>query len=163
MIPSIVKSKVRPKADLAWKEALSVYFKSFTQLCWQVAFQDIEWEKGYEILEQELQTITEYPSPVGHRHVDKLIKVWKKSGVETWVLVHIEVQGQKTKDFIERLFVYRYRLHDRYRRPVATLVILTDNNKIWRPQYYRTELWGSAISLEFPVLNCWILNMLKAI
>jgi hypothetical protein len=79
----LVKEKVRSKADDAWKETLGFYFKSFMEYCWKTAYDDICWEKGFEFLEQELQNVVEHPSPLGKRVVDKLIKVWKKSGTET--------------------------------------------------------------------------------
>ncbi len=42
------------------------------------------------------------------------------------VLIHIEVQGQSEAEFAERMFVYNYRLYDRYRRPVVSLAVLGD-------------------------------------
>lgn len=152
MEPNIQKNN-RAKNDSAWKEALSTYFKSFMELCWPNIFNQINWEKGYEILEQELLTISEYPSPIGNRLVDKLIKVWKKNGEENWVLVHIEIQAKKQNNFTERLFIYRYRLHDRFRKPVATLAILIDKNPTWRPRFYQSSFWGSSIRMSFPILK----------
>jgi hypothetical protein len=37
---------------------------------------------------------------------------------------HIEVQGQVEPDFPEPMYVYNYRLFDRYHRPVASFAIL---------------------------------------
>ena len=49
-----------------------------------------------------------------------------KNNQETWLLIHIEVQGTRETDFSERMYVYNYRTYDRYRRPVASLAVLTD-------------------------------------
>ncbi|WP_245969651.1 hypothetical protein [Thiocapsa rosea] len=35
---------------------------------------------------------------VGRRYVDKLVKVWRLGGEETWVLIHAGVQGEPDPD-----------------------------------------------------------------
>ena len=95
-----------------------------------MAAADIDWSRGYEFLDKELQKVARR-AVVGRRHVDKLIKVWRRSGEETWVLIHTEVQGKREKDFARRLYTYHSRLTDRYSRPVATLVVLTDDHPDW--------------------------------
>ncbi|MCL1477826.1 MAG: hypothetical protein MH219_09940 [Marinobacter sp.] len=37
-----------------------------------------------------------------------------QDGGETWVLIHVEVQGEPEDDFAERMYTYQYRLRDRY-------------------------------------------------
>ena len=85
--------------------------------------------------------------------VDKLVKVWRKDGKETWVLVHIEVQGQVDYEFANRMYSYHYRLYDRYARQIVSVAILADDRKSWRPSSFGYELWGCKISLEFPVVK----------
>ncbi|WP_143549504.1 hypothetical protein [Rickettsiella grylli] len=101
---------------------------------------------GYEILDKELQSITT-EAMIGKRFVDKLIKVKSIDGTEQVVLLHIEIQGQKEDGFPLRLFQYYYRLFDRYKKPILTLTILTDNNTSWNPENYQTKVW------DFPVLS----------
>jgi hypothetical protein len=48
------------------------------------------------------------------------------NGAEKWIYIHIEVQGTKQAEFAEHMFVYNYRIYDRYRRPVASMAILAD-------------------------------------
>ncbi|NEO01472.1 MAG: hypothetical protein F6K50_40605, partial [Moorea sp. SIO3I7] len=40
------------------------------------------------------------------READKLVKVWRTDGQETWVLIHVEVQSQYESVFAERIYVY---------------------------------------------------------
>ena len=68
---------------------------------------------------------------------------------EAWVLVHIEVQGQRVANFAERMYIYNGRLYDRYTRQVASLAVLTDDSASWRPSRFEYELWGSRALLEF--------------
>lgn len=35
--------------------------------------------------------------------MDKLVKFYRKDGTEAFVIIHIEVQGDKDKDFEERM------------------------------------------------------------
>lgn len=90
---------------------------------------------------------------LGRRYADKLVKVWRGSGEEAWVMTHIEIQGQEETHFTERMFTYNYRLRDRYNRPIASLAVLGDERSSWRPRSYTDELWGCRIQFEFPVVK----------
>jgi hypothetical protein len=86
----------------------------------------------------------------GRRLADKLFRVWLLDGEEMCVLVHLEVQGQVEEAFTERMFVYHYRIFDRYRRPVASLAVLADDRPDWRPSLFERNLMGCRLVLEFP-------------
>lgn len=51
------------------------------------------------------------------------------------------------------MYVYNYRLFDRYDREVASFAILTDDRPHWRPTEFAYELWGSRAGLTFPVVK----------
>lgn len=145
---------IRSKADQAWKEALSLYFKDFMALCWPKAYEEIDWSKNPEFLEQELQAIM--PEDESSRRVtDKIVKVWLHSGCEAFIIIHIEVQGSgiSRAKFTERMMIYRYRIFDWHRCPVASLAILIDDSPTWRPDLYHSELWDSVWQLKFPILK----------
>ena len=90
---------------------------------------------------------------LGKRLLDKLVSVYLRDGGEQWVLLHLEVQGKRDPDFAERMFVYNYRVFDRYRRAVASLALLTDGSKRWHPHAFSYSLLGSATKIEFPVVK----------
>ena len=77
--------------DSPWKEALDVFFEAFLQLFFPQAHAEIDWGRPWESLDKELQQIAP-EAEIGRRYVDKLVKVWLKSGEEQWVLIHVEVQ-----------------------------------------------------------------------
>jgi hypothetical protein len=81
-------------------------------------------------------------SRTGRRHADKLVKVYLRDGSETWLLIHVEVQGKKESGFEERLYIYNYRIFDRFRKEVVTLALLADNSPHFRPETYKTARWG---------------------
>ncbi|HOW77542.1 MAG TPA: cytosolic protein [Candidatus Competibacteraceae bacterium] len=69
------------------------------------------------------------------------------------MLVHVEIQAGHETDFAERMFIYYYRLFDRYRLPLTSLVVLADDRPKWRPDHYERRLWGCELTLRFPVVK----------
>ncbi len=138
--------------DAPWKQILDIYFEHFIAYCWSDKYDEIDWKKGYKPLDKELNKIVRN-APVGGRIVDKLIEVYRKNGAEAYMLIHLEVQGNQDPNFEERMFVYRYRLRDLYKKPIASLAILIDRDSQWRPGIFREELWGSSIEMKFPIIK----------
>ena len=139
----------RDDYDSPWKEILSAYFREFMEFFFSHIAREIDWSRGYELLDKELRQITR-ESEVGFRLADQLVKVWKKDGEEAWVLVHVEVQAREEKAFGHRVFVYHYRIHDLYKRPVVSLAVLADDNPNWHVEGYEEELWGCGNTFRFP-------------
>jgi len=138
--------------DSPWKEVLERYFPEFMAFFFPQTAADIDWEVGYESLDRELQQVVR-DAETGRRFADKLMKVRRNDGDAQLVLIHIEVQGEYDKAFAERMFVYHYRLYDRFRRPIASFGVLCDDSDNWRPQQYRSELWGCETLLRFPTVK----------
>jgi GNAT superfamily N-acetyltransferase len=144
----------RPRADFDayWKAVLDRYLQQCLELFYPEAAADIDWSKGYSFLDKELQRIGR-GSKQGKRLVDKLIKLYRKSGDEQTVLIHMELQGQKEDDFNKRMFRYYIRLWDYYEKPIASLAILADTTPNWRPNSYSQELWGCKAGLSFKTVK----------
>ena len=138
--------------DSPWKKAIELYFPEFMAFYFPEAYAEIDWSKGYVFLDQELQAIT-HDAELGKRIVDKLVRVTLHKGGESWIYIHIEVQGSKQKGFEERTFIYNYRLYDRYHCPIASLVVLADENSQWKPTSFGFEVLGCKLTLEFPVVK----------
>ncbi len=135
--------------DSPWKEALDEWFAPFLAFFFPHVHREIDWTRGYEGLDKELQQVTP-DAEQGRRYADKLVRVWLHDGSEEWLLIHIEVQGQREKDFERRVFVYNYRIFDKYNRTVVSLVVLADDEPGWRPRRFAFGRWGSETSLQFP-------------
>ncbi len=138
--------------DSPWKDILERYFPEFMGFFFPEAYQEIDWSKGYESLDQELQQVVR-EAESGKRYADKLMKVWRHDGEELYVVIHIEVQGQHDKQFPLRMYIYNYRLFDRHQQPVASFAVLCDESSKWRPEEYSHELWGCRASLSFPIVK----------
>ncbi|MES9856498.1 MAG: hypothetical protein ABW166_07850 [Sedimenticola sp.] len=135
--------------DSPWKEALEHRFPEFLALLFPDIYTQVDWNRGQEFLDKELQQVVQ-DAELGRRYADKLVKVWVLDGSEVWVLIHVEVQGEVEKSFAQRMYIYHYRLFDRYQVDVVSLGVLADSNANFRPAGYQWERWGCAIDFCFP-------------
>ena len=69
-------------------------FRECIEFFFPRAAAEIDWERGYNFLDKELQ----------QRFVDKFVQVWLKDVTEQWVLIHLEVQSYEEKDFAKRMY-----------------------------------------------------------
>ncbi len=145
-------SKRAEQLDSPWKEALEHFLEWFLALCFPEVHAGIDWDRGYESLDKELQQIVR-DARLGKRLADKLFKAWRKDGKEAWLLVHIEVQGRREHTFAERMFVYSYRIYDLHRQPVVSLAVLCDEQSGWRPNQFAYNIWGCEVGIRFPVVK----------
>ena len=136
--------------DSPWKEALERYFPEFVALLFPTIHTAIDWSRGYTFLDKELQQVVR-DAELGRRYADKLAQVYTHEGLETWVLVHVEIQGEAERGFEERMYVYNYRLFDRYRVDIVSLAVLADATPGYRPGEYRRCRWGCDLVFRFPV------------
>jgi hypothetical protein len=144
----------QPKAefDSPWKMILDTYFENFMAYCWPERHAEIDWNQKYRVLDKELIKIARN-APIGNRVIDKLVEISLKNGKEAFILLHLEIQGNIDPYFEERMFIYRYRLRDLHRKPIASLAILIDRDENWRPGVFKEELWGSSVEMRFPILK----------
>jgi hypothetical protein len=145
----LTQSNLAADWDGAWKESLTALLPQFLALFFPKVYADIDWSRGFEALDKELQKIA-VESATGSRRVDLLFRVWLRSGQERWVLIHIEVQAQREADFPERIFVYHHRIRDFYGQAPATFAVLIDDDPSWRPTSYAYDLWDCRNEFQFP-------------
>ena len=105
-----------------------------------------------EMLDKELQQIAP-ESEVGLRVVDKLVEVKLLSGVLEWLLIHIEVQNQRTQGFVERIFSCFCRIRDKYDKPLVSLAVLGDESPTWRPNRFSLDTLGCKVDFVFPIVK----------
>jgi len=127
-------------------------FEEFLAFFFPHIHREVDFAKGYQFLDKELQQIIK-SSNTGRRIVDKLIKVYLLDGSETWLLIHIEIQGYEQEEFPERMYIYNYRLFDKFRREIISLALLTDDNLQFRPNEYRRSRWGFELLCRYPIIK----------
>lgn len=145
-------SELQTEFDTPWKDVLQRYFEDFILFFFPQAHGEIDWTRGFEFLDKELQQVAR-DAELGRRLVDKLVKIWRTGGEEAWILIHVEVQSQEESGFARRMFVYHYRIFDRYKRIVVSLAVLGDERSSWRPSQFGYQLWGCEVGFKFPVVK----------
>ncbi|MBF0213868.1 MAG: cytosolic protein [Magnetococcales bacterium] len=134
--------------DTPWKRMIEGYFDDFIAFFMPHAHDAIEWSKGYVFLDKELSRIAR-ESEIGDRHMDKLVRVWKKGGEEQWVLIHADIQGDRKEQFASRMYTYQYRAYYLKKMLVVGLAVLADESPLWRPMEFHQTLWGSEVIYRF--------------
>ena len=51
------------------------------------------------------------------------------------------------------MFVYYYRMTDKFHQPVVSLAVLGDENPDWNPQHFEQSLFGCGVRFEFPTVK----------
>jgi len=156
----MIEQDVEPKEELIgtpsdqydgpWKEAIEHYFPEFMVFYFPDASAEIDWSKEHVFLDQELRAVVQ-DAELGTRFVDRLVRVNVLGGDERLIYIHLEVQGTKQAEFAQRLFTYNYRIYDRYKRPVASLAVLADEHKEWKPTSFGFSVLGFKLGIEFPI------------
>jgi hypothetical protein len=89
--------------DTPWKTALTRYLPEFMAFYFPEAHAAIDWQQPHRFLDQELAQVVR-DAQLGKRLVDRLVEVSTLAHGRQWVYIHLEVQGQRDKEFAERLF-----------------------------------------------------------
>ena len=140
------------RTDSFWKKVLEELFADFLKFFFPDIHKDIDFSKGYQFLDKEFQKISK-EAKTGRKIVDKLVKVFLKDGQEKWLLIHIEVQAQREKEFAKRMFTYNYRIFDQYQKETISLALLTDLDTKYRPNEFRIKRWGFECLFKFPLIK----------
>jgi predicted transposase YdaD len=154
MVINIVLEKPREYGtidyDGLWKKLIYELFEEFVLYFLEDLYEEIDLRKKPEFLLQELfKEIMDEKK--GKQVADQIVKVFLKSGEEKWVLIHIEVQGERDPDFSKRMFRYYYRIFDKYDRDVVAIALLTDAAKSFRPHVYHRSSHGTKLTYEYNV------------
>lgn len=134
--------------DLPWKLALTHAFRAFMAFFFAELCTQIDWSKRPRFRDKELAGIGFGDAPDG-MVADKLVEVCLRDGSVQWVLIHIEVQAQRDASLARRILDYNYRIFKEYARPVASLVLLADDDPGWRPQAFHNQILGTVMGISF--------------
>ena len=136
--------------DGAWKRLVTKQFRCFVEFFFAGVSKLIDWEKGFEFLDAELEKLFPH-SNEGKKYADKLVKLTLNDGNEQWVLVHLEIQNYKDETISERMFTYYYKILDLYKKNIISLLLLTDQNRIWRPEPYIRDICGTEVVFKYNI------------
>ncbi len=164
--PPPTKQQRKAAYDSPWKVSVERLFPHFMAFFFPEIHALIDWNQPHKFLAQELEQISagiegevsvNQPKRSYRRgkdtplHIDLLVEVYFKDGSRGRILLHVEIQNEPEPFFDERLFIYHYRIFDKFRAAVITLALLTDFDPAWRPGRFARELAGCQVRFEFPV------------
>jgi len=132
---------------------LEEVFDDFLRFAFPQADRIFNMYRGFEFLDKELGEM--YPEPdkrSNTRFVDKLVKVYTKTGKARYLLVHVEVQGHHDPRFTKRMFKYFYRIFDRFDHPVIPIAIFTGRDGKRMPDRYEFSFGGMELMYKFNTL-----------
>lgn len=106
--------------DSAWKTILEAFEQEVVEVMFPELYIKIDWEKGTESLDQELQEIQKeiFEKQKAEKVIsDKIIKVKLKDSESKILFIHVEVQSTNKGEHVfgERMFRYFYRIWDKFR------------------------------------------------
>jgi predicted transposase/invertase (TIGR01784 family) len=147
----------RRKADSAWKEVIERFFEDVMKLLFPKIYNTIDFSKKVEFLDTGMRPIAPFGDH-GDRAADVLVKVQLKSGKYSYIciFIHIEVQGERREKLMERIYIYNYRSSDKRLEagvPVISLLILTDDDKNYRPNEYRVSFCDFDLRMKIPMVK----------
>ena len=135
---------------MLWKGILEDVFDDFMRFLSPESESVLDLDRRFEFLDKELEQV--FPpedDAYAPKVVDKLVKVFTKSGKEEWILVHVEVQGQYQQDFARRMFTYFYRILDKYQKQITAYAIFTESIEKERPDTFESAFLGTSVRYTF--------------
>ena len=159
--------------DSAWKTILEAFEQEVIEVMFPELYSKIDWEKGTESLEQELQEIQKeiFEKQKAEKVIsDKIIKVKLKDNESKILFIHVEVQSSNKGEnvFGERMFRYFYRIWDRFRykyedkSEIVAAAIYTyagQNGKDKNYIYKLPELEEEIIKYNFRTIDVETINL----
>lgn len=138
--------------DSPWKDALLDLFQPFLALLFPAVEAAIDWSCEVVALDKDLRQLAP-EAELGPREADMLFQAKLLDGQPGWFYLHVEVQSQHVKDFARRMFVYHYRIFDKFGDRVFSLGVLGDTSRSWRPDRFRSEWFGCRLDFHFPIVK----------
>jgi hypothetical protein len=134
--------------DELWKAIVPLLWAPLIRFCMEDWEDKIDFTKKPIFLDKELKRLR-LKAKSKNRAVDFLMRLHLKDGTSKTFLLHIEVQGYPDEQFGKRVYQYYYRIGDILDEPVETLVIMIDDDPIFRPNEYRQVFGQTEMTFKF--------------
>ncbi|KIO65498.1 hypothetical protein B4065_2520 [Caldibacillus thermoamylovorans] len=135
--------------DRHWKEIIAGMPDSFLLLLEPELFEQIDFAAKLQPMEQELFPIHS-KQRIGKHIADKIfdVKLKRKYAMKK-ATIHIEVQGDG-RDISERMFKMYYKLFDKGRKNIYSIVLVTDPSA-QHPTTFDHHFLGTSVQFQFRV------------
>ena len=157
-MPKETPQSKKGKYDSPWKVALKNFLPQGMELFFPQSYQQIDWSKKVSFLDTNLENLIK-DSETGNKIADCLVEVNLIDGQEVYLLLHVEVQGDRDTNFAERMYLYNSAIYSRYRKKVTSFAILADVNKDWQPEPFCYGYLGGETLLRYPTVKLLDYNL----
>lgn len=141
------------KEDNLWKGILEDTFKDFIEFMHPGIAEILDMHKEFQFLDKELKQI--FPiekEDILPEVINKLVKVFKRSGHEEWILLHVDAQKKYQKGLGKRMFTHFHKIIDKFDKRVSAYILFTEMTGREIPDYYITGFMGTKLTYHF---NCY--------
>jgi len=129
----------RRQNDRYLKDAFEQNFADFLRFVFPDADRRFDLSRDIAFVDKEFSPPgSERGDGLGNRVVDLLAKVQTHAGGEEWVLVHTEIEGGHGSSLPFRIFDYWFRIWNKYKRDVETVVFFTGGERQPKPSVFET-------------------------
>lgn len=139
--------------DTLWKGLIEDLFPEFLQFFYPRAEGLLVGDASVDFLDKELGD--PYPKPGAQPTtmvVDKLVRVRTTIEKEEWILMHVEVQGYRQREFSERMYNYYSRIRELHSHPVTAIAIVMGGAGTTKG-FYEEETLGTTVLYRYNVYN----------
>ena len=144
-------SKRTPNVDYDnnWKEVVEKQLANVVSFFLPNFHPHVDWTRKPEFLEQEMRIIRRNTQKGRKKIVDKLVKVWLKTGEEYWILIHIEIESSDKVGFNKRMFTYFSRAYDKFNVPIVALALLVGEKPPPSYDCFKESFFGTNITYQY--------------
>ena len=142
----------RPPAidfDNNWKEVIEKHAEKAVLFFMPKLHAQVNWAIKPVFLEQEMRNIRRKKLKGRKKIVDKLLKVWLKTGEVRWILIHIEIESSDESGFNKRMFIYFSRAFDKYDVTIVTLALLVGEKPPPSYNKFETNDFGTYVAYGY--------------
>lgn len=140
----------RKSHDSLLKVATQVHFKELLYFFYPNADELFDLNAGFTFLDKELHNINqERGKNTGIREADTLTRIHMKDGTEQLILLNVELEGSSHSNIARRVYIYNYRIEDKFDLPVASLVIYTGDENQKTPTEYKQSILNTSLHFKF--------------
>ena len=134
--------------DALWKDLIERFFYQMLQRAVPSLYHDADTTKPVCFLDKELRQVIKR---IGERAkvADYLVDVPLKDGSDTWILLHLEIQGKNGGNLAFRMYHYRSLIFVMYKRPMAALAIITDDRPTDEETHYSENTYETRIDYRY--------------
>ena len=146
------EKKERFDHDGFWKDLIARFFYPLLLRALPKLYADADLETPPKFLDKEFRDILNTADPAIHtspHFADFLLEVPLRNGMATWIICHIEIQGQRGGDLSRRMFHYFSLIFAHYMKVPAALAVVTDKRPAGEAAHFAETAYDTEVLYRY--------------